>query len=233
MNDTAWVKLWENTIYNHVWRDDNTAWKIFEYLLVSAYRGKPQGTTVKTLQQITDVCGGKNGTNFKAIKRLERYDMVETKSTNRNTTFKIQNWYMYQGNGSSGKNKVETKSKPSNTLIRIKNKELNIHMSSSAEKAALDILNDVTGRKFRTYPDEKRTRQTVKTFTTDEIRKALQNMQRDTWHKERIGSLSAGYLLSTQNIDKFLNYKTAMDSYVGSREKIMPFDERAAERTKK
>jgi hypothetical protein len=83
---------------------------------------------------------GKNGAIYKAIKRLEKHDMVKTKSTNKYTEFKVTNWWKYQGEGSVGKNEVKTKSKPSNTLIRIKNKELknntleSINLSEMQEK---------------------------------------------------------------------------------------------------
>lgn len=123
----AFVKLWEDIIYHPVWQDDPIAWKIFEYLLVSSYRGTPQGTTVKTTQQITNVCfggSGKNSTTYKAIKRLEKYEMVKTKSTNRKTEFQIINWWKYQGKESNGKNEVKTREEPSNTLN--KNKDIRI-----------------------------------------------------------------------------------------------------------
>lgn len=128
MNNDAWIKFWEGTIYHPIWRDDPVAWRIFEYLLVTSYRGQPQGTTVKTTQQIADACfggSGKNGTCYKAIKRLEKCGMVKTESTNKRTTFKIVNWWKYQGNGSVGKNEVKTQQKHSNTLYKnkIKDKE--------------------------------------------------------------------------------------------------------------
>lgn len=127
---SGFVKLWEETIYNDVWCDDPTAWRIFEYLLISAYRGKPQGTTSKTTQQITDACfphDGKNSTTYSAIRRLEKAEMIKTKSTNRKTTFKIQNWWKYQGNGSLGKNEAKTEQERSKTLIRTKNKDKEIY----------------------------------------------------------------------------------------------------------
>ena len=125
MGNTGFVKLWEDITYNEVWIYDQTAWRIFEYLLVCAYRGKPQGTTVKTTQQITKACfpqDGKNNTTYKAIQRLVSHNMVTTESTNRMTVFKITNWWKYQGNGSLGKNQIKTKSKPSKTLY--KNKDI-------------------------------------------------------------------------------------------------------------
>jgi|GEM_PF-6655343 len=202
MYNETFIKLWEGTIYNHVWRDDYVAWKIFEYLLISAYRGKPQGTTVKTTQQIVDVCfgaSGKNGTIFKAIKRLEKYEMVKTKSTNRNTEFKIVNWHKYQGNGSLGKNEVKTKSKPSKTLIRIKNKELRNNTYSEAE--LLKVINQTLKREFRVLP--RGCKKTLDLFTLQEIEIALTNLAADAWHGPKIKQLKLDYLLRPTTIDKF------------------------------
>jgi len=153
--NNGWIKIWEETIYHPVWRDDPVAWRVFEYLLITSYRGTPQGTTVKTTQQIADACfggSGKNGTCYKAIKRLEKYEMVKTKSTNKRTEFKIVNWWKYQGNGSSGKNQVKTKSKQSNTLIRIKNKEVrNIYKSN--DLVEMRNIYDFYVQKFNKNPN--------------------------------------------------------------------------------
>lgn len=138
MGNTGFVKLWEDTIYNDVWMYDPTAWRIFEYLLITAYRGKPQGTTSKTTQQITNACfpqDGKNSTTYSAIRRLEKYDMIKTESSSRKTVFKITNWWKYQGKSSTGKNETKTKQEPSKTLIRIKNKEKEIYKENSSLSA--------------------------------------------------------------------------------------------------
>lgn len=155
--NNGWIKLWEETIYHPVWRNDPLAWRVFEYLCIRAYRGTPQGTVVITTQQIAEACfgtSGKNGTCYKVIKRLEKYEMVKTKSTNRNTEFKIVNWWKYQGNGSSGKNEVKTKSKPSNTLIRIKkeNKE-NTYKSNDLVKtqSVYDLYIKLFDKNPKTY----------------------------------------------------------------------------------
>jgi len=191
MENNGWIKLWEGTIYNHVWRDDYTAWKIFEYLLITSYRGKPQGTAVKTLQQITDVCGGKNGTNFKAINRLKKYGMVETKSTNRNTTYKIVEWWKYQGKGSAGKNEIETKSKPSKTLIRIKNKEyIDTKVSTSNSKeldGAHEWICNLFGKdsnRFKFTPKRKQQLQSrLKELGKERFKQAYEAIAASDWHR--------------------------------------------------
>lgn len=121
---SGWIKLHTQVVDNEIWRNDRTAWHVFEYLLLRAYKGKPQGTVVTSRYQIADMVGGNNNTIYKALKRLEKAKMVTISATNKRTTINICNWSQYQGNGNqSGNNKVTTKQQQSNTLIRIKNKE--------------------------------------------------------------------------------------------------------------
>lgn len=121
----GWIKLHYKVIDNEIWRNDRTAWHVFEYLLLKAYNGKPQGTVVTSRLQIADMVGGNSNTIYKALKRLEKAKMVTSVATTRYTTIRICNWHDYQGAGNSiGNNKVTTKEQQSNTLIRIKNKDI-------------------------------------------------------------------------------------------------------------
>lgn len=123
----GWVKLHSQIIDNDIWRNDRTAWHVFEYLLLKAYSGKPQGVVVTSRYQIADMVGGNNNTIYKALKRLEKAKMVTSTATSKKTTIRICNWSKYQGNSNqSGNNKVTTKQQQSNTLnknkdIRVKN----------------------------------------------------------------------------------------------------------------
>lgn len=120
-----WVKLHQKIIENEIWRRDRTAWQVFEYLLVRAYNGKPQGTVVTSRYQIAEVCGGNNNTIYKALKRLEKAKMVTSVATSKYTTVHICNWNSYQNDSNqSSNNKVTTKEQQSNTLSRIKNKDI-------------------------------------------------------------------------------------------------------------
>jgi len=123
----GWIKLHAQVLDNEIWRNDRTAWHVFEYLLLKAYSGKPQGVVVTSRYQIADMVGGNNNTIYKALKRLEKAKMVTSVATNKKTTIRICNWNNYQGNGNqSGNNKVTTKQQQSNTLNRYKNKDKDI-----------------------------------------------------------------------------------------------------------
>lgn len=90
-----------------------------------AYTGKPQGTVVTSRHKIAEALASNNNTIYKALKRLEKAEMVTSKVTNKYTTYRICKWHTFQTDGNrSGNNKVTTKEQQSNTLIRIKNKEI-------------------------------------------------------------------------------------------------------------
>jgi hypothetical protein len=113
----GWIKLHAQVLDNDVWRNDRTAWHVFEYLLLKAYAGKPQGVVVTSRYQIADMVGGNNNTIYKALKRLEKAKMVTSVATSKKTTIRICNWNSFQGNGNqSSNNKVTTKQQQSNTL---------------------------------------------------------------------------------------------------------------------
>lgn len=191
MNE-GWVKIWESTIYHHVWRDDPVAWRVFEYLLITSYRGYPQGTTVKTTRQIAEACfgsSGKNGTCYKAIKRLEKYEMVNTKATNKKTEFKIVNWWKYQGKNSSGKHEGNTKYTQSKPLI--KNKELRKKsIYNSKPIVETQWVYDTFITKFNKNPNlykltdkrKKKINQRLKDAGKEMLEKAITNVAEDPFY---------------------------------------------------
>lgn len=229
MNDNYWVKLYRKSLANEIRRHDPTAWRLFETLLLLADgSGKWSGGRY----QLVEADGYLNGsTIYKALKRLEENEMISLSSNNRFTEIRICNFEKYKkGGNTSSNNEVTTNEQPGNTLNRIKNKELRIYSEkemTSKQSQILQALNDATGRSFRTWPDEKRTRDTPKHFSPDDVTKAVGKMKLDDWHKQKLKQLSAGYLLAGSTLDKFLNYETTNESIV-SYKNARPLDDRAA-----
>src|SRR3990167_6049540 len=93
----GWVKLHLKTLDNEVWLHDPTAWRVFEYLLLKAYVGKPQGTVTTTRGQMAQALFINNDTLWSALLRLKKRQMVNSTSNNRFTTISICNWSSYQG----------------------------------------------------------------------------------------------------------------------------------------
>lgn len=120
-----WVKLYVKTISNPIWQHDDTAWKMFELLLMLAY---PTGVWSGGRFQLAELSKLADTTLYKALKRLKNAEMVTLVSNNKYTTISICNWEKYQGYSNTkdeqqSNNKVTTNEQQSNTLIRIKNKE--------------------------------------------------------------------------------------------------------------
>lgn len=124
MNDTTWVKLHRKSLYNEIRRHDPTAWRLFETLLLLVDR--TTGTWAGGIYQLTEADGYLNSsTIYKALIRLENNEMIVKKSNTRYSEIHICNFVEYHQTGNtSSPNQIQTKSKPSNTLTRIKNKEL-------------------------------------------------------------------------------------------------------------
>lgn len=119
----TYIKLYRKILDNEIMRD-STALAVFIYCLCRA--DKNSGKFTAGRWQISASLRIKDTTIYKALKRLQKWRMIEQTSNNRFTEFLILNWDKYQCSGNtSSKNQVKTKEKPSNTLqeLRIENKE--------------------------------------------------------------------------------------------------------------
>jgi hypothetical protein len=137
----GWIKLHRKILQNEIFRQDRTAWHIFEVLLIIC--DKEKGLWSGGRFVLADLCKEKPSTMYKAIKRLEKAKMVTLSSNNRFTTIHICKWKEYQGNGNtSGNNQVTTKEQPSNTITRIENKELRNNYKRGFEEFFVDELKN-------------------------------------------------------------------------------------------
>lgn len=124
----GWIKLHINALDNDIWRNDRTAWHIFEYLLLEAYYGKPQGTVSTSRYKIGNMCSVNNNTVYSALSRLEKAKMITIRATNKKTIINICNWTKYQTNvNQSVNNKSTTNQQQINTL----NKNIDIRNSTT------------------------------------------------------------------------------------------------------
>lgn len=144
----GWVKLYRQTLDNPIWQRDRTAWQIFEYLLIMAYGGRPQGTVSTTRQQIANACLINNDTVYSALKRLKKAEMITTTSNNQFTVISICNWKKYQlGINKPRQQRINNESTTNqhsykNKDIRIKKEEV-----SEARKLA-DLQLKLTKQKY-------------------------------------------------------------------------------------
>lgn len=183
----GWIKLHYKVIDNEIWRHDRLAWHVFEYLLIKAYYGKPQGTVVTSRYQIADMVGGNNNTIYKALKRLEKAKMVTSVATSKYTTIRICNWNEYQGSSNqSGNNEVTTEQQQSNTLIRIKNKDIrknNIVETQSVYDLYVKSFNK-NSNTYKLTPKRKAKLQArLKDAGKEMLEKAIINTSKSSFHR--------------------------------------------------
>lgn len=132
----GWIKSHRKTIENKIWQKDLIAWHVFETLLYISNNGVWEGGRF----QLAELAHLKDSTTYKALKRLEKAEMVTLSSNNRFTTISICNWRKYQGSGNSvGNNQVTTKSQQSNTLNRIKELENKEYKEKIYKKEKLEL----------------------------------------------------------------------------------------------
>jgi hypothetical protein len=83
------------------------------------------------------------------------------------------------------------------------NKQTNNKSYVDLQNQLLVLVNEITGRSFRTLPD-RGVKKTLDAFTMTEIERALRGLMADDWHSERIKEFKIDYLIRATTIDKFL-----------------------------
>lgn len=126
---STWIKLHRKVIDNEVFRNDFTAWHVFEVLLIMA--DKNTGKWSGGLFQLSELTGIKKDTLYKCIKRLENAKMISRLVNTQYTVYSICKWSEYQrkidSQQTAGKQPVNNEQTAGKTLTRIKNKELEIN----------------------------------------------------------------------------------------------------------
>lgn len=92
---SGWIKLHVSTLDNKIWKYDQTAWRIFEYLMLSCdYK---TGQVTKAHSTMIDILGIPKSTLSRALLRLENAKMVNRQRNSNYTLYTICNWSKYQG----------------------------------------------------------------------------------------------------------------------------------------
>lgn len=121
MNNQGWIKLHRKILDNPTLQNAN-CFIIFTKLLLSVDR--TTGQIKMGRKQLSDLCGIKQNTCYRASKRLVASGMVQASSNRFFTTYSICNWGDYQHDGNNPRpSNVRVTSVDGNTLTRRKNKE--------------------------------------------------------------------------------------------------------------
>ena len=209
-----YVKLWRSILNNGFLMSDNNAYNVFTKLLMCVDRQTGCFTTGR--YALAELCNMKPSTVRDVLKRLEREKMIIVEPDYSKSKIYICKWGDYQNSPVSSPSPARLQPVATTTLNKKKKQEEESSNSGVSKKQMdlLQVLNDETGRSFRAYPVEKRTAKTHLLFTPEEVRDAIRKMKTDEWHKPKMAQLKAGYILSTDNIDKFLNYKSVIEQSV-------------------
>lgn len=138
----GWVKLHRQIGENVFLMNDNNAYMVFTKLLYMANsKGEWAGGRFKLAERVNL----NPNTLYKVLQRLEREHLVNIRSNNKYTIYCICNWHKYQSNGNrSSNNTVTSGEHHSNTLVRIKNKELE---KPTADKLGVGYKSYINKRK--------------------------------------------------------------------------------------
>jgi hypothetical protein len=165
---------------------------------------------ITALQNKAGVCWAGNGyfadlyevqksTVSEWVKQLEDAGYINSKvHKNRGNLRSIRLTHPLLENPKTSSGKPE----PSNNKT---NNSSNVDLEKS-KSALLILVNEVTGRSFRTLP-ERGVKKTLDAFTLDEIRAALTALAADSWHKPKLKELSIDYFIRSTTIDKFKDIK--------------------------
>lgn len=127
--DQGYVKLWRSVADNELLSRDNTCLIIYIHVLLHADWRTGEYKTGRN--KLATLCNLKPSTAYKAIKRLETFRLLSTRSNSKVTTFYICNWTKEQQLGNSS---VTERSDESNTKQEVR-KRNNIDNKLSIYKA--------------------------------------------------------------------------------------------------
>lgn len=201
--EKGYVKLYRAIDDNELLANDNTCYIVFSKLLTHADRFT--GTYKTGRFKLAALCNLKPTTLYAALKRLESSTMIRQQSDNKMTTIYICNWGTYQQDSDS----TMTVRRRANDTKQEREKEreyINTKVLGKNEQELLSVLNEVTGRNFKVLPQS--SKETLKSFSIEEIRNALTKMIREPWHKAKVSELSSDYMLRVSTIDKFQSAKS-------------------------
>lgn len=200
---STYIKLYRSLLDHDTLSNDNTAFLVFVKLLMVVDRRT--GTYTTGRRRLALLTNLKGTTAWGALHRLQTDNIVTLSSDKRKTTIYICNWATYQSSDDNRKFKPLTEPRPKTDTKQELRKRSNIY--SQVEKEALAALNEIVNRQFQVIP--KALGKTLQRFTVAQIRQALTQMVKDEWHKSKLGSLPADYMLREETIDKFLNVQPA------------------------
>lgn len=129
-SDKGWIKLHRKLLDNDIWRFDQTAWRVFEYFLLSVdHKTGFCKTKIRAIAEFLEIAPS---TIYDATRRLQASGMIEIITDNKKTTISICNWEKYQV--STDIKPITNRYQTDNATIYNKNKELRSKNSQTGNK---------------------------------------------------------------------------------------------------
>lgn len=211
-----WVKWHLSALDNELFYNDWTAWHIFEYLCLMAYKGKPQGTVVTSRYKIEKHLGGNHSTIYKALKRLERHKMVTISVTGRKSVINICNWEKYQSAGNHSGNSSVTKRGPNGNTLNKNKKENSTNVlveTQSVYDHYLEAFKQTSGRYKLTDKRRLKLKARLRDAGKDMLLSAIDNTAASDWHmgdNDRGWRADLDYIIrSYEQVERLANLSAA------------------------
>lgn len=120
MND-GWIKMWRKVKNSELFLQDPTAWRVFEYLLMSVDYKTGKYTSGRNRDAM--FLRIKPTTFYQALLRLSRnWKSIDIKSNNKFSTISILNWHKYQHTDDTSNDiKLTTNRQQNDTNQEVKN----------------------------------------------------------------------------------------------------------------
>lgn len=147
----GWIKLWRKSKDCEIFLQDPTAWRVFEYLLMSA--DFKTGIYTSGRDRDSMYLRLKPTTFYQALIRLSRnWKCIDIKTDNKKSTITILKWKQYQqDNDSSNDNKMTTNRQQNDTKEEVKNKRNKEDNNNVETQRVYDLFVSLFNKNPNTY----------------------------------------------------------------------------------
>jgi len=180
MEHKWWVKLHRKTLENEVFLYDDTAWKIFTICLLLADHAT--GKLTIGSNQLSKLSGKERSVCHRALKRLEKHEMVQLTAQRNFTRVLICNWHKHQ----SDTQRVAQRRRNADAT--------QTHTLQEKEKEKEDIYTELRQHYNQTFkkkttsniPFSKLVDYWLTIYSLDDIKAAITNAAADPWWKDKL-----------------------------------------------
>jgi len=236
--NNGWIKLHRDML-QWEWYDDHNTKILFLHLLLKASHisKKWRGITIQpgelrtTRVDLVKETGLSEQQVRTSLDKLKSTHEITSKSTNKNTVISINNWNNHQQDNQQtttrATNEQPTDNQPTSYLKNVKNVK-NVKNTTTELKKFLSLFNSYFNSEYReTKGREVKIALRLKTYTFEQLEKALKTLASSDWHKgknDRGWKADPEFLLrSDEQVDKWLNTKPEKE--VKLVEKYTPLDQ--------